>query len=182
MKLKKLNIPDPLRVILLIFSIIWLIWSHHAICYSHITNKFVFKNPIDTNIDTYGSQWPCTLKKIMCKKCQIAINAGLPLLQHYVAPRTSLLKMITCTGVCAIGRLGCWFSIIVFLITLLPIYKIQANKHVNDFACIIYFINIMMSLISGNFPLFIRSIPAYVILGLLLWDTRAKLPRGVKEF
>lgn len=170
MSVRGVSIPYWARIIMVIFLDIWLLWSHHGVVFDTIANKFEIPNPFSYKINTWGRQWPCKYRHKQLQK----VHADNPALAYYVATNyISLGEFTSCVGVCQIGRLGVWSSILVSNFIYLTTDKFRKNKKqlkiIKIFGWILIGMNMGLSLIM-NWPLFIRSIPAYVILILLQLD------------
>jgi hypothetical protein len=119
-----------------------------------------------------------SIKKLQLQK----INPENPALAHYVSVDViTIQEFLSCAGVCQIGRLGVWSSVIALNIIYLTSHKLKENpKSLNAMKItgwVIIGMNMGLSLIL-NWPLFIRSIPAYVILILLQLDLYADEPNA----
>ena len=127
-------------------------------------------NPFNPKVNTWGRQWPCKYQKRQLQK----INPENQALAHYVSVEViTIREFLSCAGVCQIGRLGVWSTIIATNIIYLTPNKIRHTREninvIKTISWIIIGLNMGVSLIL-NWPLFIRSIPAYVILILLQLD------------
>jgi len=170
MKVKGIKIPYWAKIILVIILDIWLLWSHHGVVFDTTKNKLKVPNPLNPQVNTWCRQWPCKYKKRQLQK----INPDNPALTHYVSVDViTINEFLTCAGVCQLGRLGVWSTMIALNIIYLIPQKIRESKlnlnAMKIIGWIIIGLNMGISLIL-NWPLFIRSIPAYIILILLQLD------------
>ena len=173
MTVKGIKLRLYVKIILIIILDIWLLWSHHGIVFDTTTNLPQIPNPFNPQVNTWGRQWPCKYKKRQLQK----INPENPALAHYVSVNViTIQEFLSCAGVCQIGRLGVWSTIIATNIIYLTPQKIRHNttslNAMKIIGWILLCMNMGLSLIL-NWPLFIRSIPAYIILILLQLDLYA---------
>jgi hypothetical protein len=170
MNVKGIKLPYYVKIILIIILDIWLLWSHHGVVFDTSNNKPSAPNPLNPKINTWGRQWPCKYKKRQLQK----INPENPALAHYVSVEViTIQEFLSCAGVCQIGRLGVWSTVIATNIIHLTPQKIRHSANslnaMKIIGWIIIGLNMGVSLIL-NWPLFISSIPAYIILILLQLD------------
>ena len=139
--------------------------------------KLEILNPFDFRICTFGEQWPSSVCRKYSHKHEAAF-ANTQIFTHYIPfIKDNYKDIVLCSSVCGFGRLGVWSTIIAMNIIYLTPQKIRHNaKSLNVMKIIgwvIIGLNMGLSLIL-NWPLFIRSIPAYVILILLQLDLYAE--------
>lgn len=183
MKVNGIKIPYWVKIILVIILDIWLLWSHHGLVYNTARNKLELPSIYDNCNDTAGSQWPCTWLKDATKKHKVSVipkNARINFCKHYNIVYTesvSFKDLILCTNVCPFGRFAVWPLIISTNFIYLTTNEFRKTSKTKNTLQIIGWVLIGLALanplIWGNWPLFIRSIPAYIILILLQLDLYA---------
>ena len=191
MKVKGIKLPYYVKIILIIILDIWLLWSHHGVVYNTARNKFELPSIYDNCNDTAGSQWPCTFLKDGSKKHNISIipkNARINFCKHYnivYNESVSFKDLILCANVCPFGRFAVWPLIISTNIVYLTTNAFRKPSKTKNALQIIGWILISLALVNalvwGNWPLFIRSIPAYVILILLQLDLYSENDEPTKK-
>jgi hypothetical protein len=172
MSVRGVSIPYWARIILVIFLDIWLLWSHHGILYTP-RGKFVIPNPFNFGICTFGAQWPSASCVKHSHKLEAVFEPGKAFTHYIPFIKDNFKDVVLCTSVCGFGRLGVWSSILVSNVIYLTTDKFRKDKKqlkiIQIFGWILIGMNMGLSLIM-NWPLFIRSIPAYVILIMLQLD------------
>ena len=172
MKVNGIKLPYYVKIILIIILDIWLLWSHHGVLYTQ-QGKLEILNPFDFRICTFGEQWPSSVCRKYSHKHEAAF-ANTQIFTHYIPfIKDNYKDIVLCSSVCGFGRLGVWSTIIATNIIYLTPNKIRHTREninvIKTISWIIIGLNMGVSLIL-HWPLFIRSIPAYVILILLQLD------------
>ena len=127
--------------IFLVFSILWYAWSSHAIIYNKKDGIRFFGN-----CDT--PQFPCATS-----------SSG----NTYKWSEYSIFQHkeggILCSGVCLVGKYSFYFYVAAMLFFLLSDENV---KNVMYKVMLILFGLVLVATMVLNFPMFVRSIPAYV--------------------
>jgi hypothetical protein len=180
MTVKGIKLPYYVKIILIIILDIWLLWSHHGVLYTQ-QGKLEILNPFDFRICTFGEQWPSSVCRKYSHKHEAAF-ANTQIFTHYIPfIKDNYKDIVLCSSVCGFGRLGVWSSILVSNVIYLTTNKFRKGKKqlktIQIIGWILLGMNMGLSLIL-NWTLFIRSIPAYVILILLQLDLYADEPNA----